>query len=189
MKVRHSKQSIPRNWERFSKRFGILGEIDIKVRHTSRLWMKTLMFKSIRGMSDFWKEILGHGGLGTNCRGCVNGLAMEHVKFHKGGGETRTMLVDRRYFCIMGLIVGHTSIEVVTHESVHAAFNYAKRVNKRDLWHGAVDLDEENVCYPAGRIATTLADWCLRHGYDKTLPGSKHPDAKKRPLARKRSGK
>lgn len=182
MRVRHSTRPLPRNWKHFSKRYGIVGELDIKVRHTSRLWMKALMFKSVTGMREFWRKALQNGELGRYCRGVVNGLAVEHVRFHKGGGETRTMEVDPRYFCIMGLIAGHTTMEIVCHEAVHAAFNYAKRVNKRDLWHGAKDLDEENVCYPAGRIAATLGEWIRRRGYDQKLPFSR---AAKRPLARK----
>ena len=72
------------------------------------------------------------------------------------------MEVDRRYFAAMGLARGHLGMEIITHESVHAAFAYAKRTGTKNIWTRAVDgLDEELVCYPAGNIArrvVTLLD-------------------------------
>jgi hypothetical protein len=165
MKVRHTKRALPRNWASFADRYGILGELDIKVRHASRLWMKALMFRTNRGMRRFWTERLGRSDLCRFTKGVVSALGFEVVQFPKGGGECHVWEVDRRYFCVMGLIAGKVRMEIVTHEAVHAGFCYAKRVNSRDLWHNAKDNDEENVCYPAGRIASELNRWCHKRGY------------------------
>lgn len=165
MRVRHTKHKLPRNWATFSKRYGILGELDIKVRHTSRLWMKALMFRTNRDLRRFWTERLGREDLCRFTRGVVSALGVEVVSFRKGCPERSVLEVDRRYFCIMGLIAGKVGMEVVSHESVHAGFAYAKRVKRRDLWHNARALDEEDVCYPAGRIASELNRWCHKRGY------------------------
>lgn len=165
MRVRHSKKPIPQNFRTFAKRYGILGEVDIKVRHTSRLAMKALMFTTRKGLRDFWKQRLGREDLGNGCLGCVNKLGYEVHFFPKGGGMLQYIEVDARYFAIMGLIAGHCTMEILCHESVHAGFAYAKRVHKKDLWHNSKDLDEEDVCYPSGRIAGALAGWCAKHNY------------------------
>lgn len=165
MRVRHRKKPLPRNWAVKSKSYGILGEIDIKVRHTSRLWLKALMFRTNDGLRRFWAEILQRERLDRSTLGVVNALGCEVVTFPKGGGQRSVLEVDPRYFAVMGLITGRCHMEVLTHEAVHAAFAYAKRVHHRDLWHNAKSLDEENVCYPAGRSAAELAAWCLRRGY------------------------
>jgi hypothetical protein len=186
MRVRHAPEPLPRDFSGFAKRFGILGEVDIKVRHTSRLAMKAVMFTTRKGLRGFWKHVISDGDLGNGCLGCVNKLGHEVHFFPKGGGQISYIEVDARYFAVMGLIAGHCTMEILCHESVHAGFAYAKRVHKKDLWHNSKDLDEEDVCYPTGRIAGALAGWCHRHNYyEKRRVWRPH----KRPLAKKRAKK
>ena len=165
MKVRHSSSPLPRDWSTFAKRYGILGELDIAVRHTSRLRLKALMFRTNRDLRRFWKERLNRPDLCRFTRGVVSILGCKWHKFPKNGPEQKFIEVDPRFFCIMGLIAGKVNMEIITHESVHAAFAYAKRVHHKDLWHGARNHDEEDICYPAGRIAHALNSWCHRRGY------------------------
>jgi hypothetical protein len=154
MIVRHSKKPLPLKWSALpgAERALFIGHVTVS--GGSRLRMKLLVFRSNRDLRSFWKKALGKGDLGPQCRGAVNGLACEVIKFKRDGSEERFMEVDPRFFCVMGLVVSHLGMEIVTHESIHAGFNYAKRVNRRDLWHNALELDEEEVCYPAGRIAS-----------------------------------
>lgn len=57
--------------------------------------------------------------------GAVNALASE--------GRRGLVYVDPKYFCVIGLTTGSLSMEVITHESVHAGFAFAKR-HKKDFW-------------------------------------------------------
>lgn len=143
--------------------------------------MKLLVFKNNRDLRNFWKKALGKGDLGTGCRGAVNGLASEVIQFREDGSESRFMEVDPRFFCVMGLVVTHLGMEIITHEAVHAGFNYAKRVKRRDLWHGAKDLDEEEVCYPSGRIASGVNKLLRESGlyaiYEKRMTRSRKANA------------
>lgn len=116
--------------------------------------MKLLVFKNTRDLRYFWAHGLGLTDLGRFCRGAVNSMACEVVKFYKDGSESSPVLeVDRRYFAVMGLVQTHLTMEIVCHEAVHAGFAYERR-QKRKFWPGQEELDEEGVCYPVGRIAT-----------------------------------
>lgn len=168
MKVRHTKKPLPRNWS------GLPGAdkaeliADIFITRHSRLRAKLLVFRSRRDFRKFWRDCLHKDfmhDLGGKCVGAVNGLAYEFFSFAKDGSEKHRMEVDKNFFCVIGLVDGYLTTEYITHESVHAAFCYAKRVNKKDMWAGARDLDEENVCYPAGIIAKAITDTLIDAGY------------------------
>lgn len=166
MKTRHKKHKLPLQWASVAAQYGLLGELDIKVRHSSRLRMKALMFRTNAGLRAFWKDRLKRDELCRFTRGVVSGLMTAHERVAPDGRiKDQYMTVDARYFCVMGLIAGSVNMEIIAHESVHAAFAYAKRVHHKNLWHGALNHDEENVCYPAGRIAVTLNAWCHKRGY------------------------
>lgn len=162
MRVRHTQNPLPRHWASLAEDYGLLGELDIRVRSRSRLWAKALMFDSNRNLRRFWKDILARPDTCRATKGIVTQLR-ETVVRQDG---TTHLRVDPRYFCIIGLIAGYCGMEIVTHESVHAAFAYYKRTRGRtDLWPGSDVNEEEDVCYPAGRIASALAQWCHRHNY------------------------
>ena len=73
----------------------------------------------------------------------MNGLGYERIDV-AGGRERSTLVCDPRYFAIMGLVLGHLNMEIVTHESVHAAFAYAGRHHK-NLWLTVGDLEESDL--------------------------------------------
>lgn len=151
MKIITTKDSIPRLFRGFPHPSikGLVHEADIGI--GSRLKLKLLVFKTPLMLRSFWKSGLGKSELGKGCLGAVNSLGYE---LRKGG---RTVHVyDPRYFAIMGLCVDHLGMEIITHESVHAGISYAQRTGYRNLWHDPMDMDEEKIAYPVGRIARNV---------------------------------
>ena len=145
-------RSIPRNWSRSWPY--IVHEFDVRPARRGRLFCKVLIFKNGRDLRRFWREGLGHGTSGA--LGVVDRLVWTRQKINRDGTEGRIRIIqDRRYFCVMGLLVGHLTMNVLTHECAHAGFAYAKRV-RRSPWAEIGDLDEELVCYPAGLIAAAI---------------------------------
>lgn len=153
MLVRHTKTPLPKKWSKLHGADKALFIGHVSVSSGSRLLMKLLVFKNNKDLRSFWTKTLGKEDLGRKCRGVVNGLACEVIKFNKEK-ESIHIEVDPTFFCVMGLLVTHLGMEIITHESIHAGFNYAKRVNRRNLFHNSLELDEEEVCYPSGRIAS-----------------------------------
>jgi len=158
MRVVHTDEPLPRKWRGLPGGERALHIADIAVSYRSRLRLKLLVFKTPRDLKYFWKAGLGRGDLGRHCVGAVNGLAIERIFFPKKGHPPKPSIieVDPRYFAVMGLCTGHLSMEVICHEAGHAAFSYVNRVHNKSLWHGARDNDEEEVCYPLGRIASAV---------------------------------
>jgi len=156
---------LPRCFTTHPKAAGIVSETDILLTRSSRLAAKLLVFTTPRAMAGFWSAALGKEPLGRGCIGAVTSLQREASKVDASGRifDTR-MQVDPRYFCVIGLTVKHLTMEIICHEATHAGFAYAKRV-KRNPWIAAGELDEEGVCYPAGRIAAAIN----RHCHDKGL--------------------
>lgn len=156
MKVRISKSSFPTVWRAAYKGCEkAVYEGDIKI---ASLRMKLLVFKTKKDMREFWHnaEPTKNGGGIKGALGVVDSLQFTVMDFTKGqeGDPTPYLEVDKRYFAVMGLLVGYLGMEIVTHESVHAAFAYAGRMQSRSIWKlDEDDLEEEAVCYPAGLIA------------------------------------
>lgn len=162
MKITHTKRALPKDWYALHKGEAFI-EKDIRV-NSGRLRAKVLIFHNTKSLRKFWKSFHG-ASLGRKCLGVVNGLSCEIFKVEKDGSETnRRTEVDARYFCVIGLVKNHLTLEVVTHESVHAAFCYTKRVNRKNLWHDALSNDEETICYPAGRIAAEIGLLANKNG-------------------------
>lgn len=118
---------------------------------------KVGFFENRLAMRRFYNGILPHyrgaseiaiDKLGRRCCGFVNKLAVERWDLKndcKGRAE-----VDRRYFCFVGLVIGHLTAEILAHEAVHVGFAW----DYRHLGKGTFEdphNPEENVCYPAGR--------------------------------------
>lgn len=152
MRIKHSKTPLPKDWSTLGVADRAVLISDIRVCRRGRLVAKLIVFKSVSDLRMFWKKTLGKGELGKNTIGAVNSLSCE-VNDFSGETEKRYIEADCRVFCVIGLVVGKINQEIVTHESTHAGFAYAKRVKNRFLWTGSLEMDEESVCYPAGRIA------------------------------------
>lgn len=153
---------LSRSWG--SKRDGIVAQCDIAPTEHGRLFAKVLMFRTLRDLRRWCKKNLG--GSGSDYSASVQGLF--RWKESVGGDgrviRRRISMLDRRYFCVMAFARTRLSMEVISHESVHAGFCYAKRV-RRTPWKAARDFDEEHVAYPAGSIAAAINAWCHEHDF------------------------
>lgn len=175
MKIRHAKP-LPHCFATHPAARGLVAEGDLRFTKCSRLFVKVLVFKHPRALCAFWKSALGLA-VDRACCGVVSTMASEiHTfpgrvpRFGKlpAGctGYTSRIECDPRYLCLMGLTVGNLSMEIVTHESVHAGFAYAKR-RRGNFWPGALEMDEENVAYPAGIIAKRVNAFLNERGLYK----------------------
>ena len=150
---------IPRIWSSLDK--SIVAECDISPSRGATLRAKLLVFRSSRCLRHFWQKTLGRGDLGEGCLGAVNSLSTEHIKFDKGGKETRYMEFDPRYFCIIGLCREGLSMEIICHESVHAALCLVRRRRVDPMKDMA---GEERLAYPCGAIAAEINRFLHRRG-------------------------
>ncbi len=153
---------LPRNW---SKQFrGVVAECDISPTRRGRLKAKLLIFATVNDLKRFWRVDLDKGSLGRFTKGAVNGLCHEVLRVNPDGSTAfHKNVYDPRYFCVIGLVKRWLSMEVISHESVHAGFCYAKRV-KKTPWAAAREFDEEEVAYPAGAIAAAINRFLFRKG-------------------------
>lgn len=149
MKVKLRKP-LPRSWMAHPYGKGIVVEGEVKPSHGSRLAAKVLVFRNHRSLDAFWRRALGREA--GNCVAIVSDLH-EHVISFKDGVEREWIEADPNYFCIMCFAIGGINSEIVTHESVHAAFSYVKRQPRSPYAKMAIHNKEEEICYPAGRIA------------------------------------
>jgi hypothetical protein len=147
---------LPRVWATHKSMRGLLLERDVPV-NSGKLRAKLLVFDNTVNLRHFWRHGVSMGELGRFCKGAVNGLFHEVLTF-SGPKETAHIEADPRYFCVIGLVKGHLSAEIVAHECIHAAFNFVKR-KARCPWDVlAKDMNEEAVCYPAGRLVGRIND-------------------------------
>jgi hypothetical protein len=117
-----------------------------------RLRAKLLVFSTQEQMRRFWWRNTGRR-LAGNFHGAVNDLARRTEEVLTG---RQWLNVDARYFCVVGLLRRHLTMQVISHECVHAAFAFARR-RARTPWDAlAVQNDEEAIAYPVGRIAREI---------------------------------
>ncbi len=150
---RINKTPLPRRFHGFPgiKADDLVAEADIFPHPHGRLAAKLLVFRNNTALRRFWK-IIGKSELGRGCRGVVNSLCHTRQLYdRKGPVGPEIIQGDGRYFCLIGLILGHLTPDILAHEAAHAGFAYHKRV-KRNTWGKVGDLDEEQVCYPTGQI-------------------------------------
>lgn len=152
---RTRKQGLFRRVRRYPFAEGIVGAWDISV--DAGPAAKTIIFESRAAMRRFYDGIrrLGIGisardGLGGRCCGFVN--SMTFTVMDPETMETTYTVVDRRYFCIVGLVEGLLTQEYLTHEASHVGFAHARRSGAASPFRDENNA-EEVVCYPAGRWA------------------------------------
>lgn len=153
MKLKLGK-AIRRDWSRHPAAKGCLLEKDLSI-YRSNLKEKLMVFSSRRDLRKFWAAITPFK-LGRQCMGVVNQLSCHVLTYDRKGNERQHIEADPRYFCVIGLVKGFLSMEIISHESVHAGFAYAKRIKKTPWDQDALGFDEETVCYPAGAIAAAI---------------------------------
>lgn len=154
MRIVRAKEALPHSWKAaYPGGETILFERDIKL---NSLYMKLLVFKNPKMLRRFWRSVSilrGSGLLSTDTVGAVASLSLMIEDYNKTQWPDPYLAVDRRYFSAMGLTAGYLGVDIVAHESVHAAFNYAARRGSRGPWTAEADGDrEELICYPAGEI-------------------------------------
>lgn len=154
MKVRHSKDPYPRNWAKLPGADKAILIGDVKVTPYSRLRMKLLVFKSRRDLRAFWKQGLGTSLIGPRMLGVVSDLACEVIHWPGGRADAddRYLEVDPTFFAVMGLLTRHLTVDVITHECVHAGLAYVSRSRGGEHWSG-MEHPDERLCYPIGRLA------------------------------------
>ena len=163
--------NLPSKWSEVPGVKGLVAEGDVRVLK-SRVKAKVLIFDSSKNLRHFWKKVLGRSELGKGCLGAVNSMRVEVVDAKTL--EYKRTEVDKTYFCIIGLIKDHLTMNIITHEAVHAAFSYDNRFGKKNRFRedfGEDDLDnmgfQEGIAYPTGFIASGIVDLSRKH---KLLP-------------------
>ncbi len=188
MPIRFSTPPLPTDWSTLSGSEGIVFSGDVRVSSRSRLRAKILVFRDLAALQRFWRLGLGRRKPPEDTvRAIVSDLS-SIVTFHPPKGTPRrppVWQIDPVYFCVAGFVLGHLSMDYITHESLHAAYAYARRVAGRQSWPDKED-PEEHVCYPAGRIAGAINQLFHRHRlYDRQSDS----DWPVQPKRRKKSAK
>lgn len=152
-----------RSLSRTPKIPGMIAQCDVRPTDAGYLTAKVMVFQDRNSMNRFWRKSFDCG-ISRNCKGVAKGLFGWTERVDQAGKWVRKCITgDRRYFCVIGLIHGHLNMEVVTHESVHAGLCYAKRAT-RTPWAKYGDFDEEQIAYPAGRIAARINQFLHKKG-------------------------
>ncbi len=158
MQIRFATPALPTDWSTLSASEGIVFSGDVRVSSRSKLRAKILVFRDVAALQRFWRLGLGRRKAPEDTvRAIVSDLS-SIVTFHPPKGTPRrppVWQIDPVYFCVAGFVLGHLSMDYITHESVHAAYAYARRVAGRKSWPDKED-PEEHVCYPAGLIAGAI---------------------------------
>lgn len=150
MRVRRTRTPLPRSFAAHPAAHALVAEADLRIGGRGSMRAKLLVFKTSAALTRFWREALGLR-MSAGALGAVNALASDVE-----GQSGRYIECDPTYFCVIGLTLPALCMEVITHEAVHAGFAFAKR-HRRDFWVEQDEgYDEEDVCYPAGRIAKRI---------------------------------
>lgn len=152
--------NLPRQMYKHPQAPHVEGEWDVSLTRGSKLFCKVLLFLTKKDMEAFWKNVL-RMPLSGKSQGCVHFLGYE-VRCPIEG--RLRMEGDARYYCVMGLLCNYLTPEIISHESVHAAYCYHKRV-RRNLFATVEDMDEEHIAYPTGRICEQVTRALKQKGY------------------------
>lgn len=167
MKIQYTERPLPRRFAWHPNMRGLAHEADLRITPNASLRAKLLVFRHQRFLRRFWKMALGHD-LGAGALGAVSSLSHERNHFRDiAGGQLaigQVIVCDPRYFCLIGLVRGHLTTEVICHESVHAGYAYTKRVERTPWDRHAKAFDEEAIAYPAGVIARRIVESLLDAG-------------------------
>jgi hypothetical protein len=154
--IRHrsSYGALPLDWSKLPHYEDIVFSCEVRVSRQSRLRVKALVFKDGKAMRRFWKVSLERPPLSTDIVAVCgeNSTEITYPKEKDKPQRPSEMRVDPRYVCVLGFIEGFLTPEYITHESVHAAYAYDRRVQGKNHWPDN-DQPEERICYPAGIIA------------------------------------
>ena len=166
MRVHHNPKLMRHDFAAHPAMAGLLAEFDVRPHPRGRLHAKVLIFGTSRQLAHFYR----HGmGIRTRFRGGADGVRGAVVQTgiecasRPPDPPSSLWVADRRYFCIIGLTRNGIGAEVVTHEAVHAAQCYVRRV-KMNTYGPDGNPEPERIAYPAGRIAGGIVRHLLRLG-------------------------
>ncbi len=170
VKMTFRRKGLPKRLKRIPGGVpGLVSACNVHVASDDFPSAKVVFFKNRQAMRRFNWWILPryrgkvgtrHLGLGRRCAGFVNKLAIEH---YNGAGELAGIEVDRNYFCIVCLVVGNLTAEVIAHEAVHVGFAWDYRTRGISPL-GKDGGPEENVCYPAGIFVDQVLSFIKAEG-------------------------
>jgi len=133
------------------------------------MYVKVLVFKSRPVMWKFWLNRRGLVNVGHSFSAMCDGLYRieRRGKRELGSDPAFVRLVDPRYICLIGLCRNHLTENTVVHECVHAGQFYAK-LDLTSPWDYLVGANrDEQVAYPAGRVAALVLRALRRAGLMK----------------------
>lgn len=148
---------IPQSFRDHPLAKGLIAEADFNCSKGAVLHCKVLLFSHRGAMNRFFSKALNVRSDKRSLGICAK-LVTEVTDYSKSGNTTVRMECDRRYFAVMGLVMGNLCSEIIAHECMHAGFAHAKRI-KRSPFLPYAELDEELVCYPAGRLVGDITEW------------------------------
>jgi hypothetical protein len=169
--IRLNSDKLPRDWTTLPGSEGISFQSDVAVSPKSSLRLKVLVFRHRADLFRFWKRGLAWGEPHPSTRAVFNPLTVTVEDYSRTPRKLRRppeLLVDPRYFGVIGFIEGALTPEYIIHECIHAGFAYSRRVGGNHHWPD--DDEEERVCYPAAR----LADAVIRSLHNKGMIYAAH---------------
>lgn len=152
MRVVHSETPLPKVWQDLPHGDLALDFFDLQVTRRSRLRIKLCVFPGITALRKFWRHALTVPVPARGCFGLCTRLSC--VVIPPEG--PRYYRVDPTYICAIGLLKSELSMEIITHESVHAACAYLDRVRGTLRVPDADVNAEEPIAYAVGRIAARV---------------------------------
>ncbi len=164
MKKRISTTPYPGRWRDMPGIRNCPLLFDVRLSQRTKLAAKVLVFEKRRDLHRAWRMVFD-SVLSRDCYGVCRHLS-ELVVFPDGRPDV--LEVDPQYYCVIGLCRERLTVEAITHECVHAAFAYSNRKSGKFEWKiDDTDMDEEEICYPAGRIAAAIVK--TLHNEDYTI--------------------
>lgn len=130
---------------------------------------KVVFFESRKALRVFYNTILpAYRGceqitispLHRRCAGFVHRLSVTWTH-HDGSDPVEE--VDRRYFCIVGLICGKLTAEILSHEAMHVGFSWDFRTRGQSQFTDPHNF-EENCCYVAGKFVDRVITFIKAEG-------------------------
>lgn len=142
---------------------GVLLDSDVRITPDSRLRLRLIVARNRAAMREVALQ-LDPKPLARGVFAFCNPLFYD-VKGRSGAVVRQHF--DRRYFALMVFSKTDLDLEVVAHESGHAAIFYARRV-KHNKWDGRVayddDYPQDAICYPLGHIVAAVTKELHRNG-------------------------
>lgn len=176
MTFRFRKKGLPKRLKRILGGVpGLVAACNVHVGGDEWPAAKVVVFKDRKSMRNFHRHILPRysgaeeigppKSLGTRCAGFVHKLLVGC--YDEKAKRFVHDVADRRYFCVVGLVEGDLTAEIIAHEAVHVGFAWDYRTQGKSHLADPRN-DEENVCYAAGIFLDQCLSFIKREGLRET---------------------